>query len=94
MQIKNLNLRLDDLAYPIADNNSRLDVSALLEGKLLAGALKAKGDLNLKTKAVKLQGEGQRLVLLDFAGKGRLRRQNRLRSPWLQRMQNSMLSRN
>lgn len=70
VQIKNLNLRLDDLAYPIADNNSRLDVSALLEGKLLAGALKAKGDLNLKTKAVKLQGEGQRLVLLDFAGKG------------------------
>ena len=70
VQIKNLNLRLDDLAYPIADKNSRLDISALLEGKLLAGALKAKGDLNLKTMAVKLQGEGQSLVLLDFVGTG------------------------
>lgn len=70
IEIKNLNLRIDDLAYPIADKNSRLDVSALLEGKLIAGVLKAKGDLNLKTKALKLQCDGQKVVLLDFKDKG------------------------
>lgn len=68
--IRNLNLSLESVAWPLADKNSRLEVAALLEGKLIAGSIKAKGDLNLKTKAVKLQGEGQSLVLLDFKDKG------------------------
>ncbi|HSW65065.1 MAG TPA: DUF748 domain-containing protein [Dissulfurispiraceae bacterium] len=67
---KKLNLELNDFAYPLRDTASRIDFSGVLEGRLIAGSVKAKGDVNLKTKALQLQCDGQQIGILDFRDKG------------------------
>ena len=70
MSAKKLNLEINDFAYPLRDASTRVDVSGVLEGRLIAGTVKAKGDVNLKTGSLQLQCDGQQIVILDFGDKG------------------------
>ena len=68
--VKNVALEFRDVAYPLADASSRIDFSAALEGRFIAGTVKVKGEVNLKTKALQLTFAGQQLILLDSREKG------------------------
>lgn len=68
--VKKIALEFRDLVYPLADTSSRIDFSAVMEGRFIAGTVKVKGDVNLKTKALQLTFDGQQLVLLDSREKG------------------------
>jgi uncharacterized protein involved in outer membrane biogenesis len=70
IDVKKLNLRVEDFAYPKNDMKSAIDCTAQLEGKIISGRYTLQGNVNLKTLAMDLKGSGEKVVLLDFQGKG------------------------
>ncbi|HMK56651.1 MAG TPA: DUF748 domain-containing protein [Dissulfurispiraceae bacterium] len=70
IDIRGLNLKMDNLTYPFADASSRLDMSAVSEGRIISGGLSAEGKVNLKTSVLDIRIKGKDIVLLDAEGTG------------------------
>lgn len=68
--VRDLNIRFDNLAYPVEDTLSRIDFSAVSEGRLISGKLSAEGKINMKTAGLDIRFKGRDLVLLDSDIKG------------------------
>ena len=65
IDVRDLNLRFDNLAYPFEDTLSRFDLSAVSAGRLISGKLSAEGKINLKTAGLDILFKGSDMVLLD-----------------------------
>lgn len=65
IDVRDLNLRFDTLAYPFEDTLSRFNFSAVSAGRLISGKLSAEGKINLKTAGLDILFKGSDMVLLD-----------------------------
>ncbi len=70
VELENRFLSLDDFSYPLKQNASKLELSALLKGRLAAGEVKCDGKINMKTHGADLRVAVEDMKLLDDAGKG------------------------
>lgn len=68
--IKEFNLRLDNLSYPVADASSAIKLSGTSEGKILSGTVEAEGTIDIKTAALDIHVDGKNVVLLDLDKQG------------------------
>ena len=68
--LRDLNLRLDNLAYPFENVFSGIKLSTVSEGKIISGRAGAVGKVNLKTGSLDLHFEGTDIVILDLDKKG------------------------
>ncbi|HMK44972.1 MAG TPA: DUF748 domain-containing protein, partial [Dissulfurispiraceae bacterium] len=60
-----------NIAYPLAESPSPVVFGGAFDGAILSGQLNAKGELNMKTKAMQLRLDGQKVVLLNLDEKGK-----------------------
>ena len=65
IDVRDLNLSIDNLAYPFEDTFSGINFSADAAGRLVSGKLSAEGKINLKTAGLDVRFKGSDVVLLD-----------------------------
>ncbi|HMK60264.1 MAG TPA: DUF748 domain-containing protein [Dissulfurispiraceae bacterium] len=65
-----LNLRVDNLKYPLADNFSKFNLTAMSAGRIVSGSFSADGKINLKTVDADMSFDGKNITLLDAEGAG------------------------
>lgn len=70
VELRNRRISFDAFSYPFADGDSAVSVDAAVQGKLVAGEIKADGTVNLKTLRLKLTALVERLRLFDEGGRG------------------------
>lgn len=78
VELRNLHLRLDHLAYPLEERPSTFDFRTELAGGLVAGSASGRGSVRIDAPAVSGTFEGQNLVILDGGGEGPVSRVRRL----------------
>ena len=65
IEVRDLDLRFDNLTYPFKDTFSGINFSAVSAGRLISGKLSAEGKINLKTAGIDIRFKGLDIVLLD-----------------------------
>jgi hypothetical protein len=65
IDVRDLNFRLENFAYPFEDTLSRFNFSAVSAGRLISGKLSAEGKINLKKGGLDVFFKGSDMVLLD-----------------------------
>ncbi len=65
IDVRDLDLRFDNLAYPFEDTLSGINFSAVSAGRLISGKLSVEGKINLKTAGLDIRFKGRDMVLLD-----------------------------
>lgn len=67
--ITNLDIRFDNFSFPFRDAHSDYLISAVVEGSIVSGQIRAEGRVNLKTNDINLKFNGQKIVFFKSKNK-------------------------
>jgi hypothetical protein len=65
IELRNINMTLDHVSFPLKDEPSTFTLQAQLAGNMFSGSLSGSGNVHLETLAVNGKFEGQNLTFLD-----------------------------
>ena len=71
IEVKKINLGLEDFSIPFKNSPSKFTLQLQLVGKLISGFMTSSGTFNFGTLGINVKFEGQNLTLLDRVPPGR-----------------------